>query len=52
MGACELAMAAIVTDANVAAGYWLLQLLTAAAALAAIARVVWVLYRLLTASTE
>jgi hypothetical protein len=50
-----LAVAAIATDANVAAGYWLLQLLTAAAALcavAAIARVVWVLHRLLTASTE
>gem|GEM_PF-6529684 len=50
-----LAVAAIVTDANVAAGYWLLQLLTAAAALcavAAIARVVWVLHSLLTASTE
>jgi hypothetical protein len=50
-----VAVAAIVTDANVAAGYWPLQLLTVAAALCvvlAIARVVWVLHRLLTASGD
>lgn len=50
-----LTVVAIVTDANVAAGYWLLQLLTMAAAVWAvlvIARVVWVMHRLLTASTD
>lgn len=50
-----LTIVAIVTDANVAVGYWPLQLLTMAAAVWAmlsIARVVWVLHRLLTASAE
>jgi hypothetical protein len=50
-----LTVVAIVTDANVADGYWPLQLATVAVALCAvlaIARVVWVLRRLLAASTE
>ena len=50
-----LTVVAIMTDANVAVGYWPLQLLTMAAAVWAvlsIARVVWVLHRLLTASTD
>ncbi len=46
---------AIMTDANVALGYWPLQLLTMAAAtwsVLSIARVVWVLHRLLATSTD
>ncbi|MDO3166659.1 hypothetical protein P5V90_06775 [Mycobacteroides abscessus subsp. abscessus] len=55
LGLFVVAVIAVLTDANVAQGYWLLQLAVIGMALAAacaIGRVVWVLRRLLVVTTD